>query len=350
MTHALSTAELAFLTEQLRATGESVARTLQSRLIAGGRSNLTFLLGDGERRWVLRMPPRAGRTPSAHDVAREYRVTRALGTTDVPVPPAVLLGEHSSLLGGPFAVSQFVPGITIQTSRDLEALDDTTVAAVCAKLVSVLAALHRVDHEAIGLERFGRPDGYVARQIKRWSDQWALVNESARLDSLAESLIGHLASHIPAQSATGIVHGDFRIDNTILDLDRIEVAAVVDWELSTIGDPVADVAMMCAYRHPAFDLIVGEPSAWTSDHIPSVDALATSYEDAGGVPLDAWDYHLGLAYFKIAVIAAGIDHRYRAGVGHGPGFDSSGRAVPEFLSASNAAMARHEAKVNAWNG
>lgn len=116
------------------------------------------------------------------------------------------------------------------------------------------------------------------------------------------------------------------------------MAAVVDWELSTIGDPAADVAMMCAYRHPAFDLIVGEPSAWTSDLLPSAAELAASYERAVGAPLRAWDFHLALAYFKIAVIAAGIDHRRRSGSGSGPGFDTAGQSVVNYLDLGAAAL------------
>jgi aminoglycoside phosphotransferase (APT) family kinase protein len=288
------------------------------------------------------MPPRAGRTPSAHDVAREFRVTRALGPTDVPVPPAVLLCEDPSHLGVPFAVSDFVAGNAVQSRRDLDLLDETTLSALTDQLLRTLAALHRIDHVAIGLERFGRPDGYAERQVRRWSDQWALVSTPGPLQSLASSVSRRLADHVPPQRATGIVHGDFRIDNTLLDLPARRISAVVDWELSTIGDPVADVAMMCAYRHPAFDLIVGTPSAWTSPRLPGVDGLASAYLHAGGVPLDAWDYHLALAHYKVAVIAAGIDHRFHAGVGEGPGFDSAGQAVASYLETSDAALTRHE--------
>lgn len=134
------------------------------------------------------------------------------------------------------------------------------------------------------------------------------------------------------------MHGDFRIDNAILTLANDDgprrdpdVAAVVDWELSTLGDPVADVAMMCAYRDPVFDLIIGEPSAWTSPRIPDVPALAHAYLAAGGAPLRHWDFHLALAYFKIAVIAAGIAHRARVGAATGPGFDSAGESVATYL-------------------
>ncbi|GAB6984164.1 phosphotransferase family protein [Nocardioides pyridinolyticus] len=331
----LSGEELAAVAEHLRSSGVDVAGPLRATLIARGRSNLTFRLEDGTSRWVLRMPPRAGRTPSAHDVVREYRVTRALRGTAVPVPPAVAVCEDESALGAPFAVAGFVEGRTFQSRAELATLGDPVLEAVIGHLVEVLAALHRIDHHAVGLGRFGPPDGYAARQIKRWSGQWELVGaDDAEVQAAATALSTRLAASIPEQRATGIVHGDFRIDNTLLRVEGApEVGAVVDWELSTIGDPVADVAMMCAYRLPAFDLIVGGSSAWTSDRLPDVDSLAAAYEAAGGVPLADWGFHLALAYFKVAVIAAGIDHRFRAGAGSGPGFDSSGLAVPHFLAA-----------------
>jgi aminoglycoside phosphotransferase (APT) family kinase protein len=145
------------------------------------------------------------------------------------------------------------------------------------------------------------------------------------------------------QRNSSILHGDYRIDNTILDLAigrPPSIAAVVDWELSTIGDPIADVAMMCAYRHPVFDLIVGVPSAWTSPLLPGVADLATLYESAGGVTLADWDFHLALAYFKIAVIAAGIEHRRQSGAGLGLGFDTAGQSVPTYLDLGLKALRR----------
>jgi aminoglycoside phosphotransferase (APT) family kinase protein len=287
----------------------------------------------------MRTPPRPGRTPSAHDVAREFRVTAALGATDVPVARAVALCEDEALIGGPFAVAEFVPGRTIQTRRALEGLDDATVAATVRALAETLARLHRVDHVAVGLERFGRPDAYAERQLKRWSGQWELVG-TEELRALASDVVRRLGDDLPVQQNTGIVHGDYRIDNTLLELDgaQTQVGAVVDWELSTIGDPVADVAMMCAYRHPVFDLIVGEPSAWTSERLPDSAGLAAAYEAAGGVPLAHWDSHLALAYFKVAVIAAGIDHRQRSGAGSGRGFDTAGQTVPVYLELAHDAL------------
>lgn len=171
----LSPTELAAVAGVLKDAGAEVVGPLHASLIAGGRSNLTFRLSDGASRWVLRTPPRAGRTPSAHDVAREFRVTNALGVAGVPVPPAVVLCEDESVIGGPFALAGFVDGTTVQTRSDLDLLDDATVTDCVDRLVEVLAGLHAVDHVAAGLERFGRPDGYSARQLRRWSSQWEIV-------------------------------------------------------------------------------------------------------------------------------------------------------------------------------
>jgi len=334
----LNPAELVGVADAMSAAGADVAGPLRASLIAGGRSNLTFRLDDGVSSWVLRMPPRAGRTPSAHDVAREHRVTSALGATDVPVATAVLLHEDEALLGGPFTVSAFVNGAGVRTQADLAGYDDDAVASIVDSMVAALVALHRVDHVAVGLERFGRPDAYAARQLKRWSGQWSLVSDGNH-DDLAHQLIARLGQSVPEQRATSIVHGDYRIDNTLLTRGvPTRVAAVVDWELSTIGDPVADVAMMCAYRDPVFDLILGEPSAWTSPRLPSVADFAEAYVTAGGVELADWSFHLALAYFKVAAIAAGIDHRRRQGAGAGPGFDTAAQSIGPYLELTRAAL------------
>lgn len=334
----LTTDELAGVASVMAEAGTPVHGELRCSLLSGGRSNLTLRLEDDASAWILRTPPRAGRTPSAHDVAREFRVTSALGASDVPVPPAIVLHEDEDVLGGPFAISGFVEGRAIQTQDQLGELDDQQIASTVDALAAALTALHRVDHVAAGLERFGRPDGYAERQLRRWSGQWELIGDgfAPEVADLATALLTRLGDRLPRQQATGIVHGDYRIDNTLLRVPHtpdlpVEVAAIVDWELCTIGDPVADVANMCAYRDPAFDLIIGAPGAWTSDRIPSTEALAAAYEQAGGVTLSDFDQHLALACFKLAVIAAGIDHRYRAGATHGSGFDTAGQAVPLLL-------------------
>lgn len=338
----LTSEELAGIAAAMTEAGVVLDGPLRAHALTAGRSNLTYRLDDDRASWVLRTPPRLGRTPSAHDVAREFRAIQAVGRSAVPVPPAVLLHEDEDLLGAPFAISGYVDGRTIQTRDQLADLDDVQLASAIEALSRTLAALHAVDHVAVGLERFGRPDGYAARQLKRWSGQWEIVGAgfAASVGELADVLVARLADRLPEQTATGIVHGDYRLDNTLVRVEpgTVTVSAIVDWELSTIGDPVADVALMCVYRDPAFDLVVGAPSAWACDRMPSTEDLAASYEKAGGVPLRDFDAHLALAFLKLAVIAAGIDHRHRAGATHGDGFDTAGQAVPLLLDAGLARL------------
>ncbi|MBM4598962.1 phosphotransferase [Rhodococcus hoagii] len=317
--------------------GVATAGELRARLISGGKSNLTFEVSDGVSRWVLRRPPTAGLTPSAHDVAREYRVCAALQGAPVPVAPTVVLCEDDSVLGAPFAVTGFVDGRVIRTVDELGALTDSEIDSCVRELVRVLAALHAVDHRAVGLESFGRPEGYLSRQVALWARQWARV-KTRELPDL-ERLHALLQDAVPATSRTAIVHGDYRIDNTLVAADDPgRVVAVVDWELSTLGDPLADLAQMCVYRHPALDVILGEPAAWTSPRLPSADAIAQMYSEATGTPLDHWGFYLGLANFKLAVIAEGITHRHLAGATTGEGFAHACEAVPPLVAAGLAAM------------
>jgi aminoglycoside phosphotransferase (APT) family kinase protein len=341
----LTDADLAAVSAQLSAAGVSHT-DLSATLIAGGRSNLTYVLTDGSKRWVLRTPPRWGRTPSAHDVGREYRVTSALAAhSAVPVARPVLICEDEHVLGVPFTVVEFVAGSAVRTRSDLDRLDDDTVAQVTRSLVQTLAELHRVDHIDAGLEGFGRPDGYAGRQLRRWAGQWELVG-SQRPD--AAELVARLSAAVPDQQCVAVVHGDYRIDNTLLRLDRggsggPQLVAVVDWELSTLGDPVADVAMMVAYRDPAFDLVLGEPSAWSSPRLPSRETLLALYESSGGADLADWRFHLALAFFKVAVIAAGINHRSRAAHRGDVVPDATvGQAVPRFLELGLETIRGHE--------
>ncbi len=334
-TSELTRAELAGVASVLRGVGEPVAGELTAEVLTAGHSNLTVLLRDESSRWVLRTPPRVGRTPSAHDVVREHRVTAALRNTDVPVPRAVALCEDESIVGGPFAVAAFVPGTSLQSREDLERLTPSTRASMGTVLTATLAALHRVDPRKVGLGEFARWTGYATRQLTRWDAQWGVVGEP-RLGGLAAEVADRLSDAVPPDGPTSVVHGDFRIDNTILQLDpRVEVAAIVDWELATLGDPVADVAMMCAYRHPALDAVLGQRAAWSSPDLPSGPELAATYEAAGGAPLHHFSFHLALAHYKIAVIAAGIAYRERMGTATGSGAEPAAvAAVEPYLTAA----------------
>lgn len=334
MSDELTRTELAALRSTLGSAGIAVRGRLEAAEVAGGRSNRTFRLTDGASTWILRAPPRRGRTPSAHDVAREYRVVSALHGSAIPVPDSTLYSTDESVIGSPFAVFGFVEGHTIRTHDELDQLGDSDVNAVARTLVATLAQLHSIDIASVGMESFGRPEGYIERQIARWTSQWAIVGVPDQTPHV-EDISRRLSTWVPRTGKAAIVHGDFRIDNVILKAasgGSPEIAAVLDWELSSLGDPAADLALMCAYRHPALDLIHGCASAWTSPRLPAVPELIAMYVAAGGDIDSDFDLHLALAYFKIAVIAAGIAHRFRAGATTDPDFERAGLAVPEYLA------------------
>lgn len=302
------------------------AGPLSAELVHGGRSNLTFRLTDGRSAWVLRRPPLGGWTPSAHDMAREYRVTAALQGSGVPVAPAVASCDDPSVLGVPFHVTEFVEGRVIRTRDELDTLSDAEVGSCCRALVEVLGRLHAVDPVAVGLGDFGRPVGYLRRQVRRWYDQWNRVKTDDLPD--VDALHAELEGRCPAESGAAIVHGDFRIDNALLDPDDPgTVRAVVDWEMATLGDPLADLGLHLAYLDPVFDPVLGGDAAATSPRLPSAEALAAHYAAVTGRDLGGLPFYLGLGYFKAAIIAAGIHARHVHGHTVGTGFDEAGTAV-----------------------
>lgn len=327
----LSPDQLTRLAELLADAGEHLEGPLAASILAGGRSNLTYRLDDGRSSWVLRRPPTGGVIESAHDVAREYRVIAALGKTAVPVARAVVLDAEGTVLGDPCAVVTYVDGVTARSQDDVSTWTAADFAACADGLVGALSALHSVVPGEVGLEGFGRPDGYALRQLRRWSGQWERMSGS---DPRADRLHGLLAERLPQQRRSTVVHGDFRVDNVLLDrADPGRVLAVVDWELSTIGDPVADVATMCAYRHPALDDVLGLRAAWTSDGFPTGEELRDLYASRSGLSMGDFGFHLALAYYKLAVIAAGIAYRHRLGVTSGEGYEDVALAVPVLLEA-----------------
>ena len=313
---------------------------LRAELIPGGRSNLTYRLTDGHSSWVLRRPPLGGLTPSAHDMAREYQVVAGLAGTGVPVPRAVALGQDLSILGMQFSVFEYVAGRVIRTQEDLHALPDAEIVRCAYGLIDVLAGLHAVDPDAVGLGGFGRPQGYLARQVRRWHDQWNRVRTRALPD--VETLHVRLAETCPVESGASIVHGDYRIDNAILDAaDAGTVRALVDWEMATLGDPLADLGLHLVYSDPAFDRVLDGSAASTSERLPLTDDLAQRYAVASGRDLRNLDFYRALGYFKIAVIAEGIHARYINGLTLGAGFETIGHAVPLLAAAGVNAIAGH---------
>ncbi len=323
--------DLGVLTTFLRGIGVEVTGDLRAVLLQGGRSNLTYRVRDaGSHDWVVRRPPTAGLTPSAHDMAREWAVTSGLQGSDVPVAGTVAFCEDVAVMGAPFTVVEHLSGRVVQLSSEVDALSDVQVRACSEELVRVLVALHAVDQDAVGLGGFGRPAGYVGRQIATWKRQWGHVQtrELPELDRLHAAL----GSRRPERSGSAIVHGDYRIDNTILAADDPgRVLAVVDWEMATLGDPVSDLASMCVYKLPFFSSIYGNDTAAMNPRWPSSDAVAESYASASGRDLGDWDFYLALACFKIAVIAEGILFRAQQGAQGGGDVSAIARVVPQFV-------------------
>jgi aminoglycoside phosphotransferase (APT) family kinase protein len=324
----------------LESRGVPVAGPLTSELVSGGRSNLTYVVTDGTYKWIVRRPPHSGLTPSAHDVAREWRVAQALQYSPVPVPPAVALCEDPAVIGAPFAVTAFIPGQVVRTRAQLDTYTSRELESCVTELVRVLADLHTLDVAEVGLSGLGRPDGFLERQVRLWWRQWTEVKSR----DLADATVLHdrLVAALPTRSAhIGVVHGDYRIDNTLVDsADISKVLAVVDWELATVGDVLTDIALMCVYRQPQLDLILGLDAAWASDRLPGGDAIAEAYARRRGVSLDHWPFYLALANFKLAVIAQGISYRARRGAAADPTSARAEDAVPELLAAGLRALRR----------
>jgi aminoglycoside phosphotransferase (APT) family kinase protein len=306
-------------------------------IIAGGLSNITYRLPLPSGTLILRRPPAGHLLPRAHDVAREYRVLAALAPTPVPVPEPLGFCADPDVIGAPFYVMREVGGDVLRTRADTGALAAAQRSAVARELASTLAALHAVDPAAIGLGDFGRRAGYCARQLATWGAQW----ERSRTRDLPEmtKLLAALAERTPADSATSIVHGDYRLDNVIVALGaRPRICAVLDWELSTLGDPLADLGTTLAYWHDEGDAeralipVAAGVTAWPG--FPAAAEFASCYAAVSGRELRDLGFYLALGTMKIAVILEGVHARYLAGQAAGPGYDAVGAAVPVLVARS----------------
>ncbi len=292
---------------------EGVEPPLSFERIAGGHSNLTYRVQDsGGRRWALRRPPLGKRLGSAHDMAREHRVVAALGATEVPVAPVVGLCEDESVNGAPFYAMDFVEGPILRGLAEADAFPvERDRWAIGERVADTLVAIHAVDPDAVGLGELGRKEDYVARQLRRWQGQWekSKTRELAAIDSVHE----RLAARIPAQGPATIVHGDYRLDNMILTPGG-EVAAVVDWELCTLGDPLADVGLLMVYWPDRGEdlLALGQP-ANLAPGFPSREELCARYAERSGRDLSELDFFVALGYWKLAIILEGVYARYAAG-------------------------------------
>ncbi|WP_431946588.1 phosphotransferase family protein [Actinacidiphila sp. bgisy167] len=304
------------------------AGALEGELIKGGRSNLTYTVTDNVSRWVVRRPPLGHVLATAHDMAREHRVISALRDTPVPVPGAVLLCEDPSVIGAPFYVMDFVEGTPYRTERQLAALGPERTRDVVLRLVDTLVALHRVDPRAAGLDGFGRPEGFLERQLRRWGKQLdaSRSRELAGVDELA-ALLG---TRLPASAPPAVVHGDYRLDNVLIGADDT-VRAVLDWEMSTLGDPLTDLGLLVMYSE--LRPTPGTPVSATggAPGHPSPAELVERYAAGSGRDVSSLDWYTAFAYFKLAVILEGIHYRYTIGRTLGAGFDRIGALVPAFI-------------------
>jgi len=309
------------------------AGSLDAEPILGGRSNLIYDITDGTQHWILRRPPLGLVAPSANDIGREYRVVKALGPTSVPVARAIAYCDDPAVIGAPFSVVSKVEGRVIRSAADGAALDPADARAIADALIRGLVAVHGVAYQEVGLGDLGRPTGYLARQVSRWKSQWDLV--ATRDLPQVERLQRGLVAATPTESDATIVHGDYRLDNTILDpLDPTTLAAIVDWEMATIGDPLADVGLLLVYWDPACASVMPEGHSIAANRgFPAVGEVAETYATLSGRDLDHLAFYRALGYFKLAVIAEGIHNRYRDGLTIGHGFETVGAAVAPLIDA-----------------
>ncbi|HEX6229207.1 MAG TPA: phosphotransferase family protein [Solirubrobacterales bacterium] len=297
--------------------------------IGDGHSNVTFLLVRGHRRLVLRRPPRGPLQPSTHDVLREARLLRALSPLGLPVPEVVASCEDESVIGAPFYVMPFVEGHVLSDALPAELSGDEVPERIAGELVDVLVQLHAVDYEAVGLIGLGRSEGYLERQIKRFAGLLE-ANATRPLPEL-ERVRDWLAADLPASPPATIVHGDYRLGNVMFAPSEPRLVAVLDWEMATIGDPLADLGYMTAtWAEPEdADDPVGDLSAVTRQPgFPRREALARRYAEATGHSLEALPWYQVLALWKAAIFLEGSYRRYQDGTTSDAYFAPLGEGVP----------------------
>ena len=304
---------------------------LSAELIGHGRSNLTYRLRCGDDSWVLRRPPLSHVQPTAHDMKREFRVISALKGTDVPVPEAIALCEDTEVNGAPFYVMEYVQGLVPTDSAEVaRRFDEGQRRRIGEELVDVLVRLHSVRPGDVGLEEFGRPQGYIERQVRRFTEQLARA-KTRELPEL-EELARRLAVAIPPEADVAIVHGDYRLDNSILSDDG-HIAAVLDWEMATLGDPLADVGILRMYWPDRDAESISVPlggAEITLPGFPTWGEAVERYQRKTGYDLTNLDFYVALAHFKLAVILENMQARYLAGTAFGAGFQGFGEHIGEF--------------------
>lgn len=291
------------------------------QLIAGGRSNLTFLVTDDNGfRYVLRRPPLGHVLATAHDMAREHRIISAVGQTNVPVPATLGLCTDESVNGAPFYVMNFVDGVVLDNAEKAELLDKSLRRSASFNLIDVLCELHDVDIDAVGLGNLAKREGYIERQIKRWSTQWE--NSKTRELPEIDEVVRLLSTKVPQQQDVSIAHGDFRFGNVLTDVTTGRIAAVLDWELCTLGDPLADLGYIGVYWSdgPASALRANDPTP--AGGFTTYGELVERYATKTGRDVSGVDYYVAFSCWRLAVISEGVYARYLHGaMGNQEGID-----------------------------
>jgi aminoglycoside phosphotransferase (APT) family kinase protein len=309
---------------------------LSAEVIAGGKSNLTYRLTDGAHIWALRRPPLGHVLPTAHDMAREYRVISALAGTGVPVARAVTLCTDPAVIGAQFYLMSYVDGVVLDRPDAVRALDREAARRVGEAMVDTLVELHAVAPEEVGLADFGRPTGFLERQVRRWHKQWT-ASETRPVAEL-QPVVDALLAQLPESPPPAIVHGDYRLTNLIYAHDVARVAAVVDWEMATIGDPLADVGLLVVYHSLAEQSDLTMPRMRPADGFLSPDEMVDRYAAGAKRDLGTLPWYVALGFFKLAVIAEGIAARHLQGKTVGTGFENFGAIVPMLVSRAAAAL------------
>lgn len=281
--------------------------------IAGGHSNLTFKVDDAAgNSYVLRRPPLGHRLASAHDMGREHRIIAGLASTNVPVAPALGLCTDESINELPFYVMKFVNGHVVRDKATAQSvLGESGCRRASESIVDTMAAIHAVDLTASGLNDLGKHEGYIARQLKRWHGN--ILEQRTRDLPLIDSVYEDLLKRIPKQGDATIVHGDYRLDNTMVDSDG-NVIAVLDWEICTLGDPMADLGLLMVYwTGPDDDASAWSNSVCTAPGFMNRADLARRYAEKSGRDISQLDFYVAFAYWKLACIIEGVYARYVGG-------------------------------------
>jgi aminoglycoside phosphotransferase (APT) family kinase protein len=310
---------------------------LTTKNISFGHSNEVHLIRFDGKSWALRRPPRGPLLPTAHDVLREYRVLKALQETPVPVPRVYAACDEPKYIGAPFYLMELLKGRVIRSpnvpSSDASFADTPAKRrAVSEGMIDLLVALQAVDYRAVGLEKFGRPDGYIERQLKRWTDQLERTLPSTRPLPVMEKIRDWLVAHVPSPQPPTIVHGDFKLDNVMWDASASpRPIALFDWEMSTIGDPLADLGWMLTYWTEPSDSAMRRSVVSSMDPEPGYlarRAMVELYEKKSGRPMDQVAFYQAFALFKLAIILEGSYSRHLSGQADDPIFATYDVRVP----------------------